>query len=468
MRKSPLLFSYLIILTILQTQIFQSNSQQSYVNNNQLNCNNNFNNTNGFQCNGNRSSCTSYVTFRSQPPYATPPNIAFLLNSSTSDIGQLNNISEVDPIPANRLVIVPVSCSCTRTSNSNSRYYQHNAQYRLQNPGEAYFTVANNTYQGLTTCQAMINQNTYNITDLVPGDQLLVPIMCACPTTEQQTQYRSQYLLSYLVTWGDSISQIADMFGATTQSILDANELKTDDVIFPFTPILIPLTSEPTHINLPSSPPVPEPQSAPVTPDTGPRSSSNNGMIIGVVVGVGIFMIILVSFLVWFLVRRSSKKPISTFMNNEKGDKVSESPFYTPTTVSYTTSQMSTKSSSADFGGLKLAIGSLTAYKFKEIEKATGRFSEGNRIKGSVFRGELKGDEAAIKIVKGNIPNDEINILKHINHSNIVRLSGYCVNEGNTYLVFEYAEKDHLMTGFLAKISTNLKRTMTNLERTIR
>lgn len=293
----------------------------------------------------------------------------------------------------------------------------------------------------------MIAQNNHSITNLVVGDELLVPLMCACPTANQERRYRSQYLLSYIVTWGDDISQIANMFGADYQSVLDANELRADDVIYPFTPILVPLTSAPTNLNLssPSNPPSP-PQSntPPVSPGTG-GSSSNKGVFIGIGIGAGVLVLAVGSFLIWFfLIRPSRKKQLPTLQSVEKGDKVTESSFFTPTPVSYTTSQISTRSSSVDLNGLKLAIGSLTAYKFKEIEKATGNFNEGNRIKGSMFRGEFKGDEAAIKILKGNVPNDEINILKHINHSNITRLSGYCTHEGNTYLVFEYAEKGSL------------------------
>ncbi|CAN0903741.1 Protein LYK5 [Linum grandiflorum] len=47
----------------------------------------------------------------------------------------------------------------------------------------------------------------------------------------------------------------------------------------------------------------------------------------------------------------------------------------------------------------------------------------------------MKGDLSA---------SPEINILKKINHSSIIRLSGFCVHDGNTYLVYEYAENGSL------------------------
>lgn len=309
--------------------------------------------------------------------------------------------------------------------------------------------MANNTYQGLTTCQAMMAQNPIDFRNLHVHDQLTVPLMCACPTAQQAKKYGAKYLVSYLVTWGDDISQIANMFAADMQSVLDANELKANDVIYPFTPILVPIKSVPTQIKLPSPPPTPSPPPLnpnPTTTPTGSGGSSKKWVYLGVGIGAGVLVISLCSFFFWFCILHPSKKPVSTEQGEGKGDKKDpESAEYTPLPVSYSSSQtQNTKSWSVDLDGFKGAIGSLTIYKFSEVEKATGKFSEGNRIKGSVFRGEFNGDDAAIKKLKGSVPNYEINLLKHINHSNIIRLSGYCIHEGNTYLVYEFAEKGSL------------------------
>eukprot|EP00262_Sarcandra_glabra_P019443 TRINITY_DN732_c0_g1_i1.p1 TRINITY_DN732_c0_g1~~TRINITY_DN732_c0_g1_i1.p1 ORF type:complete len:314 (-),score=57.48 TRINITY_DN732_c0_g1_i1:80-979(-) len=74
---------------------------------------------------------------------------------------------------------------------------------------------------------------------------------------------------------------------------------------------------------------------------------------------------------------------------------------------------------------------------------ATGFFAEDQRIKGSVYHGSINGDLAAIKILKGDV-SSEINILKQISHSSVIRLSGFCLHEGNTYLVYEFAENGSL------------------------
>jgi serine/threonine protein kinase len=85
----------------------------------------------------------------------------------------------------------------------------------------------------------------------------------------------------------------------------------------------------------------------------------------------------------------------------------------------------------------------LTKYKYQELQNATNFFSEENKIKGSVYRASFKGDDAAVKILKGDV-SSEINILKRINHANIIRLSGFCVYKGNTYLVYEFSENKSL------------------------
>lgn len=65
------------------------------------------------------------------------------------------------------------------------------------------------------------------------------------------------------------------------------------------------------------------------------------------------------------------------------------------------------------------------------------------RIRGSVYRASLKGDDAAVKVLKGDV-SGEIIILRRINHANITRLSGFCVHKGSTCLVYEFAENGSL------------------------
>ncbi|KAK2661017.1 hypothetical protein Ddye_007550 [Dipteronia dyeriana] len=252
------LLVFLVLLVLLEYRVIQG--QQPYINNHQSDCYNTAydNLTKGFGCNG-VPSCQSYLTFRSNPLYNTAVGIGYLLGAEPTQIASINNLtSEVATIPTDTQLVVPVNCSCS------SLYYQYNVTYRLKDKTETYFTVANNTFQGLSTCQAMMSQNKVGDRNLSVGLNLLVPLRCACPTSNQAAS-AIKYLLTYMVTWGDSISGIADLFGVDQQTILDANQLSQDQNIYPFTTILVPLNTTPTKIEH-SPPPPPPPAPTPQTP----------------------------------------------------------------------------------------------------------------------------------------------------------------------------------------------------------
>ncbi|WP_254554297.1 hypothetical protein, partial [Salmonella enterica] len=44
--------------------------------------------------------------------------------------------------------------------------------------------------------------------------------------------------------------------------------------------------------------------------------------------------------------------------------------------------------------GIRIAIESLTVYKYEELQKATNDFAEENKVKGSVYKGIFNGDYA--------------------------------------------------------------------------
>ncbi|KAL1206188.1 Protein LYK5 [Cardamine amara subsp. amara] len=413
-------------------------AQQPYVNNHQLQCNaREFNNiTNGFTCNG-PASCRSYLTFRSQPPYNTADTIAKLLNVSATEIQSINDLSTVTAtIPTRQLVVVPANCSC-----SSGGFYQHNATYNLSgNRGdETYFSVANDTYQALSTCQAMMSQNPYGEKELLPGENLLVPLRCACPT-EKQTAAKFRYLLTYLVAEGDSNSAIAVIFNSTLDAVNDANELNSTATIYYFTPILVPLMSEPTKITISPSPPPPATPPPLQTPPVDPPGSSSSHKWIYIGIGIGAGLLLLISILALCFYKRRSKKPSlppSSSSPEQNNLTDSSTKQYIPTT---TTQWSIDLSNSSETFGLKSAIESLTVYRFNDLQSATSNFSDANRIKGSVYRATINGDDAAVKVIKGDVSSSEINLLKKLNHSNIIRLSGFCIREGTTYLVFEYTE----------------------------
>ncbi|KAI3439375.1 uncharacterized protein J3R85_004790 [Psidium guajava] len=182
-----------------------SHCQQPFAGSEQVNCSSTLPQLKGYLCNGPQTQCQSFLMFRSTSQYSSPLTIASLLSSDALDIATINN-----------------------------------ASYTVAK-GDTYFNLANITFQGLSSCQALINQNYYNGEDLAVDAQLGVPLRCACPSTND-TANGVESLLTYLVTHGDSIDSIAERYGVTAQRVMEANMMTDTSVVFPFTPILIPLS----------------------------------------------------------------------------------------------------------------------------------------------------------------------------------------------------------------------------------
>ncbi|KAM5574069.1 protein LYK5-like [Rosa sericea] len=438
----------LLMVMVVSLLVAVVHGQQSYLENNQLDCDNDSNITAGYICNGAAPSCASYVTFLSISHYNTPTSIASLLGATPSDIAAANNISDVDPIPVDTSVLVPLNCSCS------GPYSQHNVSYTLK-PADTYSVIANNTYQGLTTCQALRHQNPYDPLNLDGGLVIEVPIRCACPTAKQ-TAAGIKYLLAYLIDLDDDLDKIAIRFAVDVPTLLEANNFKTsDDVIYPYQAVLVPLTTKPSPLQLkypsspppPPSPPPPLPPSSPAPPSPPSGSSNKKWVFIGVGVGAGclLLLISILAFLFLSTRRRRQHRRHSPNPNLKSSGNNTQNSLPTTTTTSNDTT---TSWSPISTNGLKTAVESLTAYKFEDLQNATQFFNEANRIAGSsVFRATFDGEDAAVKVMTGDLSlsADEINILKRINHSNIISLSGFCVHRGNTYLVYEFAPSGSLI-----------------------
>ncbi|KAK2372811.1 lysM domain receptor kinase [Trifolium repens] len=378
----------------------------------------------GYTCNGETQTCQAYLTFRTQPIYSSVSTISNLLGSNPSQLAEINSVSLNETFETNKMVIVPVNCSCS------GNYYQANTTYVFQNT-DTYFLVANNTFEGLSTCQALMHEN-HNPSDIYPGRKLLVPLRCACPT-KNQTEKNIKYLLSYLVNWGDSVSLISEKFGVNFKTTLVANSLTlTQATIYPFTTLLVPLFDKPSSSQIQpvsvSPPQQPSPSSS--SPSSTDKKSKKTlvYVIVGVLGGLVVLALILVlyAFIIFF---KKGKRKNDSLVN------VSES-----TITSYEAKEKLVKKEEEKL--LEIIISgiaqSFKVYDFDEIKVATNDFSPSCLITGNVYRGVINGDLAAIKKTEGDV-SKEIQILNKVNHSNVIRLSGVSFNEGHWYLVYEYA-----------------------------
>ncbi|CAI0554399.1 unnamed protein product [Linum tenue] len=338
------------------------------------------------------------------------------MGSNPSQLAAINSVPQTATFNTNQLVIVPVTCSCS------GQYYQSNTSYVVQ-PGESFFLIANDTLQGLSTCQAIRNGNSRTTVNIFPGQRLNVPLRCACPT-RNQTGQGINYILSYSVTWGDMVSTASSRFDGDTNWTLQANGLTQQSAtIFPFTTLLIPLQNPPSSIQTVSPPPPPASPPPPVQPSTPGSSSSKTWVhIIAGVVGGIVATLAIVGIVVYCLRFRRRKVKLE------------------PTGTSSESFEAAEKKSTKNKGEERLSsiAHSIQVYTFEEVVAATDNFSPKCLIKGSVYRGKINGDLAAIKKMDGDVTK-EINLLNKINHSNLIRLSGVCFNDGNWYLVYEFA-----------------------------
>ncbi|QHN86393.1 LysM domain receptor-like kinase [Arachis hypogaea] len=197
-----------IVLFTLSFLLVSSNgimSQQNYSGNSVLSCSNN--DAEGpssdflYTCNGFQKSCLTFLIFKSQTPHNTIATISNLTSSNPEDLARFNNAT-------------------------------HSTLFRTGK-------------EGLTTCDSLQRYNPYGVLDLHPGMVLHVPLICACPTARQAGS-GTKYLLTYSVNWGDNVSNIATQFHVNASSMVDANGLSSEnEMLYPFTIVLIPLTSEP-------------------------------------------------------------------------------------------------------------------------------------------------------------------------------------------------------------------------------
>lgn len=215
----------------------------------------------------------------------------------------------------------------------------------------------------------------------------------------------------------DALSSVASRFGVETQSIisLNGNKVSSFDTIFiPVT--LLPHLSQPAVS--PSSPPAVKP--------------ARKGLITGLAIGIGILgALLILSLGVLVLWKRREME------TDEEKQK-----------VQFNKCGMGMGMKGVEMNFMADVSDCLDKYKVFQIEvlrEATNDFSDGCLIQGSVYRGSINGEVYAIKKMKWNA-YEELKILQMVNHGNLVKLEGFCVDleDGNCYLVYEYIENGSL------------------------
>ncbi|KDP38456.1 hypothetical protein JCGZ_04381 [Jatropha curcas] len=406
------------LLCFLMLCLFTSftSAQQNYSENSALDCSSSDETGPSpaflYTCNGQYRSCEAFLIFKTQPSYNSVPAISSLASANQEELARINNVTRLSKFPTNQEVIVPVYCSCL------DQYYQANTTIHVSSDYRTYHVIANQVYEGLSTCASLKKANTYGEFDLGLGLELQVPLRCACPTG-RQIKSGINYLLTYPISSGDYIAIIAKRFNVSATAIIDANGLEESSILYEGTTILIPLATKPTSSQtlIHKDPPDISPTLA-ATP--GNRKSKRKIYEwIGIAAACSfLFLSILLAILIYIYKKRANK---SSEIRREIKQVLPED--------------------------LRVEIASveqvLKVFGLKEVKKATENFSSKNRIKGSVYWGQFGGEILAVKKMSGDV-SKEVKILKRINHFNLIKLQGVCENLGCFYLVFEYMKNGSL------------------------
>ncbi|XP_030514697.1 cold-responsive protein kinase 1-like [Rhodamnia argentea] len=113
-------------------------------------------------------------------------------------------------------------------------------------------------------------------------------------------------------------------------------------------------------------------------------------------------------------------------------------------------------------------IQNTTLYKYKDLVKATADFSRSNKIGhggfGSVYKGVLDdGTLVAVKVLSAESSQGvrefltEINMIANIEHPNLVKLHGCCVEGEHRILVYGYLENNSLAQTLLGGSNSSIQ-----------
>ncbi|KAJ7548575.1 hypothetical protein O6H91_07G017700 [Diphasiastrum complanatum] len=362
------------------------------------------------------------------------------------------------PYPYIQSLFVRVECSC---SDFAKQYFATTTYTPTTNATLA--SIIHGDYQGLAWAA--------NDSVIVNGGMpVKLSLLCGCSSSDWN------YLLSDVVTGGDTLALLADRFGSNVSAIQAANNI-SNDVIYNGEIYYIPINSFDAISN-----PLLAPTIAPSSPTIGmglPKDNHHGGvsyeMLVIIIVGTSM---ILVGFLVIYILakmlvsvrkvlqngkrnepnemQKVNMREMHSKLNMEKKDSKSMSKrllhrIASTSNMNNNTESLRHSSLSADMITNVVSVEKPIIFTYEEICVATEDFRETNMIGqgaySSVFRGNLQDQEVAIKRMKATKSKEflaELKVLSRVHHTNLVELIGYATSEEELFLVYEYAENGAL------------------------
>ncbi|KAG0474392.1 hypothetical protein HPP92_014078 [Vanilla planifolia] len=368
----------------------------------------------GYNCSADQSpnSCAAYAFYLAgtDPSILDLTSIADLFGVSRLMVARASNLSINYELRPGQPLLIPLSCSCISNRSYAPVTYQILA-------GDTFYLVSTNKFGNLTSYPAVEDVNpTLVPTNLSIGVMVTFPLFCWC------SRNRSQPLVTYVLQPGDSFSSIASRFGSDVRSVVDLNG--REGSVSPYSTILVPISQIPPSFmrtsssNLTSPPPPPPPSS----PTVEVVKRDRKGAVIGLAIALGVSVLLWFLLLLWFCsIPRTNGEWRPSYEN---------------------------KGSSGDqklLTDISEFLDKYKVFKIGELRNATADFDHSHHIHGSVYRGNINGEIFAIKKMKWNAIN-ELKILQKVNHTNLVKLEGFCIDNdaGSSYLVYEFVENGSL------------------------
>ncbi|KAF6151176.1 hypothetical protein GIB67_037384 [Kingdonia uniflora] len=306
------------------------------------------------------------------------------------------SLFHVSPNLVNRTAdgyVIAVNCSCLTGHNE----YVWHMDYTVQR-GDTWDVVSSK----FGSFVVEMPEKTLTASQVVTLD-----ILCGCTGGGVQ-------VITYSIQPGDTLFTVCSHFGADVEQTARLNSIENPELIITGDIVFIP------------------------APDSSAREVSNvrNRIILGATVAATAVVILNISILLWvFYFKRKGRNQsdevscCSTFLLCNTRCKQDTIPIFNPDRS--------------------------TVFSYHEVCNATNNFNASQKIGqgayGSVYLGQLKGTEVAIKQMKNTKSKEflaELNILCKVHHTNLIELIGYAAGGDSLFLVYEYAHNgalsDHL------------------------
>uniref|UniRef100_A0A0C9RL02 TSA: Wollemia nobilis Ref_Wollemi_Transcript_12964_2687 transcribed RNA sequence n=1 Tax=Wollemia nobilis TaxID=56998 RepID=A0A0C9RL02_9CONI len=387
-------------------------------------------NITGYSCSDGDNPCKTYAFYKAQAPYyLNLGNISDLFGVSRLEIARASDLpDDTNSLTEGQPLLVPITCGCM------GNYSQANITYKIQK-GNTFYLVSTGNFEYLTTYQAVEVANPSLIPeDLTIGVIVTFPIRCQCPS-KALSEKGIKMQMTYVVQQADSLESISKKFGANLTDLKSQNGMPS--TLFSNTTLLVPVSKKPTLAQSLSPAPSPSPTTGNNTSGLVPPSSggsSNKGVIIGASIGGAVGLLGIVILIFWVLRKRAVSYDLA---------RTSEAP-KEPSGLREGALGIKKSQQNELLAGVTNSIGKPNIFSIEVLQEATQNFSPVYNIQGSVYKGTIDGKDYAIKQMKGDV-SEELKILQKVNHSNLVRLEGYCISsEGQSCLIYEYAENGSL------------------------